>query len=241
MMPASLLLPGKYVKFKTTVNSRIIRSRNVLGCIEGEKKNEVVIVGAHYDHVGKADGWVYNGADDNASGTVGVMAIARAVAATGKKPEKTIVFAAWSGEEKGLLGSRYFVNRLPDSVKVAVYLNYDMISRNEEGDTKGNKAEMTYTEAYPGLKELTAKLIKENSINLDLTYTSSKVPGGGSDHAPFAAVGIPIFYYMAAMHPDYHLPSDEVSKINWEKTTNIIKTGFLSVWELANGDKYLKP
>lgn len=241
MVPASLLLPGKYVKFRTTVNSRIVRSRNVLGYIEGEKKNEVVIIGAHYDHVGKTDGWVFNGADDNASGTVGVMAIARAVAATGKKPEKSIVFAAWSGEEKGLLGSRYFVDKLPDSVKVAVYLNYDMISRNEEGDTKGNKAEMTYTEAYPGLKELTARLIKENNINLDLTYTSSKVPGGGSDHAPFAAVGIPIFYYMAAMHPDYHLPSDEVSKINWEKTTNIIRTGFLSVWELANGDKYLKP
>lgn len=241
MTPASLLLPGKYIKFRTTVNSRIIRSRNVLGYIEGEKKNELVIIGAHYDHVGKTDGWVFNGADDNASGTVGVMAIARAVAATGKKPEKTIVFAAWSGEEKGLLGSRYFVSHLPDSVKVAVYLNYDMISRDEEGDTKGNKAEMTYTEAFPGLKEMTAKLIKEKNINLDMTYTSAKQPGGGSDHAPFAAVGIPIFYYMAAMHPDYHLPSDEVSKINWEKTTNIIRTGFLSVWELANGDKYLKP
>jgi len=239
MTPASLLLPGKFVRFRTTVDSKIIRSRNVLGCIEGEKKNEVVVVGAHYDHVGKSNGWVFNGADDNASGTVGVMSIARAVAATGKKPEKTIVFAAWSGEEKGLLGSRYFVDHLPDSVKVAVYLNYDMISRNEEGDTKGNKADMTYTEAFPGLKELTTKNIKDNNIDLNLTYTASKTPGGGSDHAPFAAVGIPIFYFMAAMHPDYHLPSDEISKINWDKTTNIIKTGFLNIWELANDDKYL--
>jgi hypothetical protein len=240
MLSASVALPGKFVQFRTTVESRIVKSRNVLGYIEGEKKNEVVVVGGHYDHLGKSDGWIFNGADDNASGTVGVMTIARAIAASGKKPEKTIVFAAWSGEEKGLLGSNYFVRNIPDSVKVAVYLNYDMIARNEETDTLANKAEMTYTEAYPGLKTVTEKSMADYKIKLNLSFRSSKVPSGGSDHAPFAAVGIPIYYFMAAMHPDYHLPSDEVSKVNWDKMTEIIRTGYLTVYELANGDDYLK-
>jgi hypothetical protein len=241
MVTASCALNGKYVQFKTSVESRIVKSRNVLGCIEGEKKNEVVVIGAHYDHMGKSDGWIFNGADDNASGTVGVMTIARAIAASGKKPEKTIVFAAWSGEEKGLLGSNYYVNTVPDSLKVAVYLNFDMISRNENTDTLGNQAEMNYTEAYPGLKTLTEKSIADNKIKLDLSFRSSKVPSGGSDHAPFAAAGIPIFYFMAAMHPDYHLPSDEVSKVNWDKMTEIIKTGYLNIFELANDNSYLTP
>ena len=241
MIPASAPLAGKFMQFKTTVESRIVRSRNVLGCIEGEKKNEVVVIGAHYDHMGKTDGWIFNGADDNASGAVGVMTIARAIAASGKKPEKTIVFAAWSGEEKGLLGSNYFVNNIPDSLKVAVYLNYDMIARNEETDTLGNKAEMNYTEAYPGLKTLTEKSMADYKIKLNLSFRSSKVPSGGSDHAPFAAAGIPIFYFMAAMHPDYHLPSDEVGKVNWDKMTEIIKTGYLNIYELANGNSYLTP
>lgn len=241
MISSSATLNGKFVRFKTTVDSRIVKSRNVLGCIEGEKKNEVVVIGAHYDHMGKSEGWIFNGADDNASGTVGVMTIARAIAASGIKPEKTIVFAAWSGEEKGLLGSNYFVKNIPDSVKVAVYLNYDMIARNEDTDTLGNKAEMNYTEAYPGLKTLTEKSITDYKIKLDLSFRSSKVPGGGSDHAPFAAAGIPIYYFMAAMHPDYHLPSDEVSKVNWDKMTEIIKTGYLTIFELANGSEYLVP
>jgi hypothetical protein len=241
MLSASMTLPGKFVQFKTTVESRIVKSRNVLGCIEGVKKNEVVVVGGHYDHLGKTDGWIFNGADDNASGTVGVMTIARAIAASGKKPEKTIVFAAWSGEEKGLLGSNFFVRNIPDSLKVAVYLNYDMIARNEETDTLANKAEMTYTEAYPGLKTVTEKSMADYKIKLDLSFRSSKVPSGGSDHAPFAAAGIPIYYFMAAMHPDYHLPSDEVSKVNWDKMTEIIKTGYLTIFELANGGEYLTP
>jgi hypothetical protein len=241
MIPSSAILPGKYLAFKTTVESGIVRARNVLGYIEGEKKNEVIVIGAHYDHLGKVDGWVWNGADDNGSGTVGVMTIAKAFAASGKKPEKTIVFAAWSGEEKGLLGSSYFVKNIPDSVHVVCNLNYDMIARDEETDSLHNKAEMNYTEAYPGLKELTSKNLKDYKINLNLSYRSSKVPGGGSDHAPFAAAGIPIFYFMAAMHTDYHQPSDEVSKVNWDKMTDIIKTGYLDVWELANGDNYLVP
>lgn len=241
MQPASSEIQGKQLAFQTTVNSRIVNVRNVLGMIEGEKKDEFIVVGAHYDHVGKYNGWIWNGADDNASGTVGIMTIARAFKATGKKPEKTIIFAAWTGEEKGLWGSRYFVrDAMKKKMNIVLNLNYDMIARDTENDVHKNKAMMTYTKANSGIEEVTKKHIQDFNINLDLSYRASERPAGGSDHAPFAQESIPIFYFMAAMHPDYHLPSDELSKINWEKMVNIIKLGFLNTWEFANSDEYLK-
>lgn len=241
MQPASQVLSGKSVAFKTTVKSEIVKVRNVVGFIEGEKKDEFIVVGGHYDHLGKFDGYIWNGADDNASGTVGVMTIAKAFIATGKKPEKSIVFAAWTGEEKGLYGSTYFVQQAKKkNMNVVLNLNYDMIARDTENDTLKNMASMTYTKANAGIEEITKKYLADYNINLDVTYRSSEKPGGGSDHAPFAEAGIPIFYFMAAMHPDYHQPSDELEKINWEKMTNIIRIGFLDTWEFANSDKYMK-
>jgi hypothetical protein len=241
MQPASRELAGKTVAFSTTVNSKVVKARNVVGYIEGEKKNEFIVVGGHYDHLGKFDGYIWNGADDNASGTVGVMTIAKAFAAAGKKPEKSIIFAAWTGEEKGLYGSKYFVQQAKKkNMNIVLNLNYDMISRDVETDTLKNKADMSYTKAYPGIEEITKKNLTDYKINLDMEYSASERPGGGSDHAPFAAENIPIFYFMAAMHPDYHQPSDELSKINWEKMTNIIRIGYLNLWEFANSDEYLQ-
>ncbi len=239
MMPASKELTGKIVAFKTTVKSEIVKARNVLGYIEGEKKDEFIVVGGHYDHVGKYDGYTWNGADDNGSGTVGVMTIAKAFMATGKKPEKSIIFAAWTGEEKGLFGSKYFVQQAQkNNLNVVLNLNYDMIARDEDKDSLKNMADMVYTKANAGIADITKKNISDYNINLDLSYSPSEKPSGGSDHAPFAEVGIPIFYFMAAMHPDYHQPSDELSKINWEKMTNIIRLGFLNTWEFANSNQY---
>ena len=105
--------------------------RNILGKIEGKNPNEIVIIGAHYDHIGydpmlEGD-QIYNGADDNASGVQAVLQVARAFLATGEQPERTVIFAFWDGEEKGLLGSRYFAMNYPDIKKVKGYLNYDMI------------------------------------------------------------------------------------------------------------------
>lgn len=99
---------------------------------------------------------------------------------------------------------------------------------------------MVFTKANAGIEALTKKNIEEYDINLDINYRASERPRGGSDHAPFAQEDIPIFYFMAAMHSDYHLPSDELSKINWEKMTNIIRIGFLNTWELANSNEYLE-
>jgi len=241
MLPASKDLTGKLVAFKTTVKSEIIKARNVVGYIEGEKKDEFIVVGGHYDHLGKFDGYIWNGADDNASGTVGVMTVAKACMATGKKPEKSIIFAAWTGEEVGLYGSEYFVQQAKkNNMNIVLDLNYDMIGRDIEKDSLKNMAEMTYTKAYAGIEEITKKNIADFNINLDLTCTAAVKPSGGSDHAPFAEVGIPVFYFMAAMHPDYHQPGDETSKINWTKMTDIIRIGFLNTWEFANSDNYLK-
>jgi hypothetical protein len=242
MQPLSRGLAGKSVSFKTTVNSQIVKARNVVGMIEGEKKDEFIVVGGHYDHVGKWNGWIWNGADDNASGTVGVMTIAKAFKATGKKPEKTVIFAAWDGEEKGLWGSRYFVREaMKQQMNIVLKLNYDMIARDTDNDPNKNKASMVYTKANAGIEKITRQNIEDHKINLDLAYRPAEKPSGGSDHAPFAQENIPIFYFMAAMHPDYHLPSDELSKINWEKMVNIIKIGFLNTWNFANSNEFLAP
>ena len=241
LKPKSQVLSGKSVAFKTTVNSQVVKARNVVGYIEGEKKDEFIVVGGHYDHLGKHDGWIWNGADDNAYGTIGVLTIAKAFMATGKKPERSIIFAAWTGEEKGLYGSRYFVEQAKEKkMNVVLNLNYDMISRDTEQDSLKNMASMVYTKANYNIEETTKKMLEKHSINLDVSYSASEKPSGGSDHAPFADAGIPVFYYMAAMHPDYHQPSDELDKLNWDKMLDIIKIGFLSTWEFANTDEWMR-
>ncbi len=240
MLPASRDLTGKEVSWNSTVNAEIVKCRNVLGYIEGKKPDEFIVVGAHYDHLGKYDGWVWNGADDNGSGTVGVMALARAFAESGEKPEKSIIFAAWTGEEMGLHGSRYFVSKFPKNMKITYNLNFDMLSRDAENDREKNQMNMMYQSKVPRLRELSEKNIKEFNLNLEVSFRPSEVLSGGSDHAPFAAAGIPATFFFAAMHPDYHQPSDELSKINWTKMLNMIRLGYLNVYEIANSDYYLQ-
>ena len=224
------------LKLKTEVESELIRVRNVLGMIEGKNTDEWVVVGGHYDHVGKYNGYIYNGADDNASGTVGVMSIAKAMLATGEQPEKTIVFAAWTGEESGLYGSKYFTQNIPEGKEVVAYLNYDMISRDSKNDSLKNESAFLYSKNYEGFFDLATRQIEENNINLKLKPKALSQAGGGSDHQPFMQIDVPIFYYFAAMHDTYHQPGDELSKINWEKMQNIIKAGFLNVYHMANSN-----
>jgi len=240
MQPASRDLIGKEAAWNSTVKSEMIKCRNVIGYIEGKKTDEFVVVGAHYDHLGKFDGWIWNGADDNGSGTVGVMTLARAFAESGEKPEKSIIFAAWTGEEMGLHGSRYFVSKFPKNQKIVYNLNFDMLSRDADDDKERNKMSMMYQSMVPRLKELTEKNIKEFNLNLDVAFRPSENLSGGSDHAPFAAAGIPATFFFAAMHPDYHQPSDELSKINWNKMLNMIRLGYLNVYDIANSDYYLE-
>lgn len=230
--PASRELTGKFIRIKTTVDSRIVRVRNVVGVIEGKSTEETIVIGGHYDHMGKQDGFIYNGADDNGSGTVGVMTIAKAVMATGIKPEKTMVFCAWTAEEKGLLGSKYFADH-PYKDKILCDLNFDMISRNSPGEDQDNKVGMNYSNKFPISKELVEKFNKDLNMGLEIKYTGSDRPGGGSDHASFSAKDIPIYYFMAGMPPEYHKFNDHIELVNWDKMLKIVQLGYLSVFELA--------
>ena len=234
LKPDSKQLPGKTVRIKTSVDSKIIRARNVVGVLPGKDTSEIIVIGGHYDHLGKHDGWVWNGADDNGSGTVGVMTIAKACMATGEKPEKTIVFAAWTGEEKGLLGSEYYANHPYNDAHMILNLNYDMISRDNKDDTLGVKCSMVYTKKYSVLKELTTKNNEDYGLGLDVNYRPSASPRGGSDHTSFAEKDVPVFYFMAGFPPEYHQPGDHLNLINWDKMVNIIKVGYLNIWDLAN-------
>ncbi len=234
LKPASKELAGKRVRIKTSVDSRLIKVRNVLGVLPGKDTSEIIVVGGHYDHLGKHDGWIWNGADDNASGTVGVMTLAKAFMAAGEKPEKTIVFAAWTGEEKGLLGSEYFADHPYDDAKMILNLNYDMISRDNKDDKEGVKCSMVYTKKYAVLEDLTNKHNDEYGLGLEVDYRPADRPQGGSDHTPFAQKDVPVFYFMAGFPPEYHQPDDHTSLVNWDKMVNIIKVGYLNIWELAN-------
>ncbi|MCO6473034.1 MAG: M20/M25/M40 family metallo-hydrolase [Melioribacteraceae bacterium] len=240
MKPASSELKGKSIFVETTVDSKIYKVRNVLGKIEGKNPNEVIVIGGHYDHVGMNKGYIWNGSDDNASGTVGVMTIAKAFAESGIKPEKTIIFAAWTGEEKGLLGSQYFVENYEPVNNIILNLNYDMISRTAETDTLGVECSMTFTSTSPVLQETAEKLNEDIAANLKINFRGSEQPGGGSDHAPFARKDIPIFYFMAGWHDDYHQPSDHADKADINKMKNIIRLGYGMIWEFAVNGTALK-
>jgi hypothetical protein len=234
--PASRELTGKFIRVKTTVESRIIRGRNVVGVIEGKSKDEIVVIGGHYDHLGKQDGFVYNGADDNGSGTVGVMTMAKAMKATGIVPEKTMVFCAWTAEEKGLLGSKYFADH-PYKDKILCDLNFDMISRNDPGENQDNKIMMNYSNKFPISKELVEKFNKDLNMGLEIKFTGSDKPGGGSDHASFSAKDIPIYYFMAGMPPEYHKFNDHVELVVWDKFVKIVQLGYLSLFEIVQNWK----
>lgn len=232
--PDSIALLKKEVHQKLSL-------RNVLAKIEGKNPNEYVIVGAHYDHLGLdplLDGdQIYNGADDNASGVAAVLQIARAFLATGVQPERTVIFAFWDGEEKGLLGSEYFVQSCSFVKQIKGYLNFDMIGRNND-ESKPRHVVYFYTEAHPAFGEWLKNDIKEYGLKLEPNYRPWDRPVGGSDNASFAERDIPVIWYHTDGHPDYHLPSDHAERINWEKTVDITKASFLNMWNLANEEKY---
>lgn len=215
--------------------------RNILAKIEGKNPDEYVIVGAHYDHLGVdplLDGdKIYNGADDNASGVSAVLQIARAFLATGEQPERTVIFAFWDGEEKGLLGSEAFAQSCPFINNIKGYLNFDMIGRNTD-ESNPQHVDYFYTEAHPVFGEWLKNDIKTYDLKLKPEYRPWDRPVGGSDNASFAKRDIPVIWYHTNGHPDYHQPSDHADKINWDKVVDITKASFLNMWNLANEKTY---
>lgn len=232
--------PDSIAQLKQGVHQKL-SMRNILGKIEGKNPNEYVIIGAHYDHLGfdpmlEGD-QIYNGADDNASGVSAVLQVAKAFLASGQQPERTVIFAFWDGEEKGLLGSEYFVQNCSFLKDVKGYLNYDMIGRNSN-EAIPEQVDYFYTEANKAFGDWLKNDIKKYNLNLKPIYHAWDKPVGGSDNGSFAKREIPIIWYHTNGHPDYHMPSDQVEKINWDKIVDITKASFLNMWNLANEKKY---
>lgn len=220
---------------------RSLKMDNVLAYIPGKRSDEYVIVGAHFDHLGVdetlADDKIYNGADDNASGVSAVLQIARAFALSGEKPLRNVIFAFWDGEEKGLLGSKHFVQHCPFLKQIKGYLNFDMIGRNNKPEQPQHVVYF-YTAAHPAFGEWLKQDITRYGLQLQPDYRPWDNPVGGSDNASFARSGIPVIWYHTDGHPDYHQPSDHAALLNWEKVVEITKASFLNVWNLANESNY---
>lgn len=228
--------PDSIAKLKQEVHQKL-SMRNVLGMIPGKNTKEYVIVGAHFDHLGidpVLDGdQIYNGADDNASGVSAVLQIARAFLASGQQPKRNVIFAFWDGEEKGLLGSKYFVQTCPFLSQIKGYLNFDMIGRNNKPQ-QPKQVVYFYTAAHPVFGDWLKEDIRKYGLQLEPDYRAWKNPIGGSDNGSFAKVGIPIIWYHTDGHPDYHQPSDHADRLNWDKVVEITKASFLNMWKMAN-------
>ena len=228
--------PDSIAKLKQEVHQKLTM-RNVLGMIPGKNTKEYVIVGAHFDHLGidpVLDGdQIYNGADDNASGVSAVLQIARAFLASGQQPERNVIFAFWDGEEKGLLGSKYFVQTCPFLSQIKGYLNFDMIGRNNKPQ-QPKQVFYFYTAAHPVFGDWLKEDIRKYGLQLEPDYRAWENPIGGSDNGSFAKVGIPIIWYHTDGHPDYHQPSDHADRLNWDKVVEITKASFLNMWKMAN-------
>lgn len=228
--------PDSIAKLKQEVHQKLTM-RNVLGMIPGKNTKEYVIVGAHFDHLGidpVLDGdQIYNGADDNASGVSAVLQIARAFLASGQQPERNVIFAFWDGEEKGLLGFKYFVQTCPFLSQIKGYLNFDMIGRNNKPQ-QPKQVVYFYTAAHPVFGDWLKEDIRKYGLQLEPDYRAWENPIGGSDNGSFAKVGIPIIWYHTDGHPDYHQPSDHADRLNWDKIVEITKASFLNMWKMAN-------
>ncbi|MBO0952069.1 M28 family metallopeptidase [Fibrella forsythiae] len=218
--------------------------QNVAGLLIGtDLKKEFVIVSAHYDHLGRKRGVLYPGADDNASGTASVLSIAAtfdSLARLGIRPRRSILFALFSGEEGGLIGSQYFVWNFPFSLsQIACDLNIDMVGRVDAEHRK--KPDYCYLIAGPRDKTLRQVVDQANtqSVNMVLNrdYDTEYDPNQyyyRSDHYNFGKEGIPVIFFMDGTHPDYHRPSDTADKINYEVLQKRATLVLQTAWLLAN-------
>lgn len=233
--------PDSIAKIKQDRAYQRLPLTNVIAKIDGKNPDEIVIIGSHFDHLGMdplLDGdKIYNGADDNASGVAAVLQIARAFVESGKQPERTVIFALWDGEEKGLLGSEYFMQEWQNPELIKGYLNFDMIGRNTN-ESRPEYVVYFYTASHPDFGEWLKSDIQSRGLNLQPDYRAWDNPISGSDNASFAKRGVPIIWYHTDAHPDYHQPSDHAPRINYDKTVDITKAAFLNLWNLANLPQY---
>ncbi|HEY6232009.1 MAG TPA: M20/M25/M40 family metallo-hydrolase [Pyrinomonadaceae bacterium] len=246
----------KKLSLTVKVKSDAATTQNVVAVLEGSDpvlKNEYVAVGAHYDHVGvgapvKGDA-IYNGADDDGSGTTALLAMAEALSKASLRPKRSVLFVWHAGEEKGLWGSRYFTTypTIPLD-KIVTQLNIDMIGRSKPaGDVNPLNRELSGpNEIYViGSRMMSTELgelvenVNKQYLNLtyDYRYDDPADPNRlffRSDHYNYARQGIPVVFFFDGEHEDYHRPGDSVDKIDFQKMQNVTRTIYLTLWEVAN-------
>ena len=226
-------------------------SQNVLAFIKGsEKPDEIIVLSAHYDHVGIENGEVYNGADDDGSGTVALIEIAKAFQKAKKQgngPKRSILFLHVTGEEIGLYGSRYYTeNPLFPLSNTVVNLNVDMIGRI--GSEKEGNDNYVYLIGSDKLSQELHDVSEEvnkryTNLELDYTYNDDNDPNRfyyRSDHYNFAKNDIPVIFYFNGTHKDYHKHTDTPDKIEYELLAKRSRLIFLTAWELANREERIK-
>ena len=224
-----------------------IFAENVVGFVEGtDLKDEIIVVSGHFDHLGKEDTIVYNGADDNGSGTVALIEIAEALSTAkqaGEGPRRSVMIIAFSGEEKGLLGSKaYTLDPIIPFAQTVADLNIDMIGRIDPEHRRDSNYIYVIGSNFlsTGLHNINAAAARNySSLKLDYAYNSTTDPNRyyyRSDHYNFAKNGIPSIFYFSGVHEDYHMPTDEEDKILYPLLTERARLVFHTLWILANQD-----
>lgn len=245
---------GKYnvtLDWKTKASILEVPSANVIAYIPStQKSDEYVFITSHYDHEGIKNGEIYYGADDDGSGTTGVVAIAEAfnnALKKGFKPKRNIVFMNVSGEEKGLLGSEYYSNNPVFPLdKTSVDLNIDMIGRIDpkyQGDSTNYLYIIGEEKISSDLLPITEQVNKNTHLELDRRYNDPADPNRfyyRSDHYNFAKKGVPIIFYFNGTHADYHKPTDRVEKINFDLMEKRLHLIFQTAWEMIQKEDMLK-
>ena len=228
-----------------------ISTENVLAYVEGsDLKSELIIITAHYDHLGISGNIVYNGADDNGSGTAAVMELAKTFAKAkneGFGPRRSILFMTVAGEEKGLLGSAYYVkNPVYPLNNTVCNLNIDMIGRlDEKHEKNSNYVYLIGSDKLSSSLHTISENANKTHVNLDLDYTFNDEKDKNrfyyrSDHYNFAKNGIPVIFYFNGIHADYHKETDEAEKIDFLKIEKITRLVFFTAWELANRNERIQ-
>jgi hypothetical protein len=208
---------------------------NVTGIIHGKDSTKSIVVGAHYDHLGVQNGFIFNGADDNASGVSGLLALAGKWSEHGEKPACNIIFAAWNCEERGMHGSRYFVRHTDANPgRVLAYINMDMISRSAPEDTNRRIISMGTMPESEGLRQtaIAANLGLPHPFELDLWDVTGH---SGSDYASFTAKNIPVMTFFSGYQVDYHTPEDDAGKADLQKMEDILKLVNDCIIEILEG------
>lgn len=242
--PAAVALPA-IAGINQAKDMKLIEGKNVVGYIRGKTKpEEYVVISAHYDHLGRRGDEIFNGADDNGSGTSTLMELAQScqqAVLEGNEPQRSIVFLWFCGEEKGLLGSSYYSeNPVFPMANTVVDINVDMVGRID--DKYKDDPDYIYVIGSDRLSSDLHKVSEEvnqkySQLKLDYQYNSENDPNNfyyRSDHYNFAKKGIPVIFYFNGTHEDYHRTTDDVEKINFEKMAKVGKLIFHTLWELAN-------